>query len=98
MSERQSTGRLEPLVAGSLAVWGLADRVCLVVQGDEARLTMPDGTIVQVVRSPRGWRVTSGEASSEHAGVPGMLRALRRALAPEQRPGRMIVAPTPRNE
>lgn len=98
MSERQSSERVERLLAGSLAVWGLGGKVILAVEGGEVRLSGPEGELARVSQGGRGWRVAAAGAVSEHAGVPGMLRALRRALAPEQQPGRMIVAPPPRDD
>jgi hypothetical protein len=91
----QSAERLTALLAGSLEVWSLADKVTLIVEGGTALLRATDGLKVRVEGSAAGWRVRVGEETrgSLHAGVPGMLRAVRRALAPEQRPGRMIVAP-----
>jgi len=105
----QSGERLQRLLAGAVAVWGLEDRVALSPgAGGAATLRSADGVEVDV-EAVRGtqqrWRVRvvrparegrpGGERVTEHAGVPGLLRTVRAALAPRQRAGRMIVAPTP---
>lgn len=101
---------MRQLLAGALCVWGLEGTVSLEIGGDgAARLRGANGVEVKVragasepeqrwrvrVRRPARDGAPGRERTTHHAGVPGLLRTVRAALAPEQRPGRMIVAPTP---
>lgn len=105
----QSGERLRELLAGALAVWGLEGQVSLAVGQDGTAILRSAGGVeiaveatghprerwrMRVSRPPREGRPADRRVT-EHAGVPGLLRTVRAALAPEQRPGRMIVAPTP---
>lgn len=104
MGPGQSGGKLGALMAGALRVWGLEAEVSLAVGAAGEAVLRRGGALTVEVRALAGdpaarWqvRVTGPERrrESRHAGVPGLLRAVRAALAPEQRPGRMIVAPPP---
>ena len=51
------------------------------------------GTTLRIVpAAPHGWHVfRDEEAIASHAGLPGLLRTLRRELAPQAAAGRLII-------
>lgn len=112
-SAGQSGGDLATLLAGAVGIWGLGRRVWLSgADGGSVLLRSDDGVEISVTaedgQDGTRWRVEALTPPPEggpgrrrvtrHAGVPGMLRTVRAALAPEQRAGRMIVAPAPGRE
>lgn len=85
------TARVARVLSGALRIWG----VCASVEFDSAALTLrtPSGAALRIVpAAPHGWRVLRDACPpGTHAGLPGLLRSLRRELAPEGAPGRLIV-------
>ncbi len=109
MAPGQSNDRLYELLTGALQVWRL-ERPASVRRNDDGSISIgvAEGVIVTVSRLPKAgaerWQVAvrpppsasqADETVSAHVGTPGMLRAVRAALAPGSRPARMIVAPPP---
>ena len=82
------------MLSGALRMW----RVSASVDRDPDR---PDGCVLRtqsgvrmhvVPAMPHGWLVRrEGRAPETHAGLPGLLRALRQELAPEAAAGRLII-------
>lgn len=82
------------MLSGALRVWAVSASV----DRDPDR---PDGCVLRtqsgarmhiVPAMPHGWLVRrEGRAPATHAGLPGLLRALRQELAPEAAPGRLII-------
>jgi hypothetical protein len=87
------TARVARVLSGALRVWGVSASV----ERDPDR---PDGWVLrtQSVRmqiepvAPRGWLVRcEGRELGAHAGLPGLLRSLRKELAPQAAAGRLII-------
>ena len=81
---------LRDVLAGALRLWDVAGTV----EADEDGwiVTAGGATLRIVPRTPRGWLIVSGnETLGEHAGLQGLLRALREELAPHAPRGRLII-------
>ena len=88
------TARVARVLCGALRVWGVSASV----EHDPER---PDGVVLRTPAGVRmqiapaashGWLVLRDARSLEkHAGLPGLLRALRQELAPEAPAGRLII-------
>jgi len=86
--------RVARVLSGALRVWGVSASV----ERDPDR---PDGCVLRtqsgarmhiVPAMPHGWLVfRDAGAPGTHAGLPGLLRALRQELAPEATAGRLII-------
>jgi hypothetical protein len=81
------TDRLARVLSGALRVWAVPASVeqqsGAIVVAEHLRI-VPD--------LPHGWMVFRGEhLLGAHAGLPGLLRALRQELAPEAPAGRLII-------
>ena len=73
---RHKAERVDRVIAGALRLWG--------VPGDVELRIVPV--------EPHGWLVfRGGQLLASHAGLPGLLRALREELAPEAPRGRLII-------
>jgi len=91
---RHKTARVARVLAGALRVWGVSASV----ERDPAQagafvLRTPSGMRLQIVpAAPHGWMVMRDACAPDtHPGLPGLLRSLRQALAPEAAGGRLII-------
>ena len=82
------TERLARVLRGALRVWAVSASV------EEQPGAMVVGERLRIVAdAPHGWMVfRDAQLLGAHAGLPGLLRTLRRELAPEARRGRLIIA------
>lgn len=88
------TARVARVLSGALRVWGVSSSV----ERDPDR---PDGFVLRtqagvrmqiVPAAPHGWLVLRDARPLEkHAGLPGLLRALREELAPGAAAGRLVI-------
>ena len=99
MSDGPMQAALRRLIAESLTLWGVADRVA--IEGHDAdhlRLIGPTGPIT-IGRAPASvpfrWMVTIGERQRPAGSVTGVLRIVRAAVAPEGPSSRVRIAPAP---
>jgi hypothetical protein len=92
--------RIERVLAGALDVWGVAGTVRPDPEDARGFVIAPrTGLALRVSHHPSaGWATTlrdpvSGEevGLGRHAGLPGLLRGLREALAPEAPTGRLVI-------
>jgi len=91
---RHKTARVARVLSGALRVWGVSASV----ERDPERagafvLRTQSGIRMQIVpAAPRGWAVLrDARPPDTHQGLPGLLRSLRQALAPEAAGGRLII-------
>ena len=91
MSSHSIDRAVEGALAGALKVWGVQGSVCR--DSDGFALRAATGTELRIVRAaPLGWRIFRGtHLLGEAAGLPGLLRRLREALAPGIAGGRLII-------
>jgi hypothetical protein len=85
------TDRLARVLRGALRVWAVSasveERPGAIAVGEQLRI-VPD--------APHGWMVFRGEhLLGAHPGLPGLLRTLRRELAPGIAGGRLMIGPQP---
>jgi hypothetical protein len=92
--------RIARVLSGALAVWGVAGTVGPDPQDASGFVIVPrTGPELRVTHdAPAGWAVTLRDPSSgeevglgRHAGLPGLLRRLREALAPDAPAGRLVI-------
>ena len=92
--------RISRVFSGALAIWGVAGTVGPDPADANGFIVVSrDGVEVRVRHDPSaGWAATlsdsaSGEAVEpvRHAGLPGLLRRLREALAPDAPAGRLVI-------
>ncbi|HEV3008509.1 MAG TPA: hypothetical protein VGX52_05700 [Burkholderiales bacterium] len=88
------TAQVGRVLSGALRVWGVSASV----ESDPERpdglvLRTPAGVRMQIVpAAPHGWLVLRDARPLEkHAGLPGLLRALREELAPGAATGRLVI-------
>ena len=88
---RHKTARVARVLSGALRVWGVSASVEL--DSDVLLLRTRSGVRLQIApAAPHGWLVLRGACTlGTHAGLPGLLRALRQELAPEAAAGRLII-------
>jgi len=87
------------VLSGALGLWGVAATVAPDPEDASGFLIVPRaGAAIRVSHGAHGWTVTlrdpaSGEAAGpdRHAGLPGLLRRLREALAPDAPAGRLVI-------
>jgi hypothetical protein len=83
------TDRVVRVLSGALRLWGVLASVEADAQGGEFIVRAPSLTL----RILPGWLVfRDEELLASHAGLPGVLRTLRRELAPHAAAGRLIIA------
>jgi hypothetical protein len=86
---RHRTARVAGVLAGALRVWGVP---ATVEDADGFVVRAPSTTLRIVAGAPRGWLVfRDGDLLAMHAGLPGLLRSLRRELAPHAAAGRLVI-------
>ena len=93
--------RILLVLSGALRVWGVPGRVTRDPDATDGFVIAPlgtDGAIRVRHLDPAGWTVTLRDpaAGAEtppgcHAGLPGLLRELRRQLAPDAPAGRLVI-------
>lgn len=85
--------RLSRVLSGALRVWRVEGSVSRDPQDPHAWLIDCEGVRVALHHDPlSGWAIALGDSVERHAGLPGVLRALRAELAPEAPAGRLIIA------
>ena len=86
------TARVARVLSGALRVWAVSASVEEDREGAFLLHTRCGATLRIVPDAPHGWQVfRDEEAIANHAGLPGLLRTLRRELAPQAAAGRLIV-------
>jgi hypothetical protein len=91
--------RTARVLSGALGIWGVVAAVAPDPEDANGFVITPrTGAAVRVSHSARGWAVAlrdpaSGEEAGpdRHAGLPGLLRRLREALAPDAPAGRLVI-------
>jgi hypothetical protein len=91
--------RVARVLSGALGVWGVTGSVGPDPEDASGFVIAPcAGPELRVRLAPQGWTVAlrdpaAGEAVAlgRHAGLPGLLRGLRDALAPEAPAGRLVI-------
>jgi hypothetical protein len=92
--------RVSRILSGALDIWGVAGTVVPDPHDANGFVIAPRiGPEIRVRHdAPAGWAATlcdpvSGEAVElgRHAGLPGLLRRLREALAPDAPAGRLVI-------
>lgn len=85
------TARVARVLSGALRVWAVSASVEHTEAGFLLR-TRCGATLRIVPAAPHGWLVfRDGQALANHAGLPGLLRTVRRELAPHAAAGRLII-------
>ena len=88
------------VLSGALGIWGVAATVAPDPEDANGFLIVPrSGAAIRVSHgAPAGWALTLRDPSSgaeaalgHHAGLPGLLRRLREALAPDAPAGRLVI-------
>jgi hypothetical protein len=90
--------RISRVLSGALRIWGVAGTVGR-DPGDASGFVIAAGTGPALrIRRAAAWTVTRRDADSgaqvplgSHAGLPGLLRALRDELAPDAPAGRLLI-------
>ena len=86
------TARVARVLSGALRVWAVSASVEHDAEGEFLLHTRCGTTLRIVPAAPHGWLVfREGEVLASHAGLPGLLRTLRRELAPHAAAGRLII-------
>ena len=86
------TARVARVLSGALRLWEVAARVEQHAEGGFL-VHAASGTTLRIVP---GWLVfRDGQLLASHAGLPGVLRTLRRELAPHAAAGRLVIAAQP---
>jgi hypothetical protein len=81
------TARVARVLCGALRLWAVPGSV-----EEQSGAIVVRGRLRIVPDAPHGWMVFRGEhLLGVHAGLPGLLRALRQELAPEAPRGRLII-------
>ena len=84
------TARLARVLSGALRVWAVSASVEHNAEGVLVRAP------AMTLRIVPGWLVfRDRELLTTHAGVPGLLRTLRRELAPHAAAGRLVIGAQP---
>lgn len=92
--------RISRVLSGALGVWGVAGTVVPDPNDASAFVIAPrTGPALRVSHCVQaGWAVTLRDPASgeevglgRHAGLPGLLRRLREALAPDAPAGRLVI-------
>ena len=92
--------RISRVLSGALDVWGVAGTVGPDPEDANGFVIAPrTGREIRVSHHPSaGWAATRREPASgaevglgRHAGLPGLLRRLREALAPDAPAGRLVI-------
>ena len=92
--------RIARVLSGALGIWGVAGTVGPDPADENGFVIVPrTGPEIRVSHHPSaGWAVTlcdpssgEGRAPGRHAGLPGVLRRLREALAPDAPAGRLVI-------
>jgi hypothetical protein len=91
--------RTSRVISGALGIWGVAAAVAPDPEDANGFVITPrTGAAIRVSHSALGWVVTlrdpgSGDeaGADRHAGLPGLLRRLREALAPDAPVGRLVI-------
>lgn len=95
MNDAARHARNTRVLAGALRAWGVAGSV----ERDAGTLLVrtESGTKLRIVpATPLGWTLLDETgAIGTHAGLPGLLRALRDELAPGAPAGRLIIGAQP---
>ena len=80
--------RVARVLSGALRVWGVSATVERDAEQAGFMVRTPSTTLI--VRE--GWLVfRDGELLATHAGLPGLLRSLRREIAPHAAAGRLVI-------
>lgn len=90
------TARVARVLSGALRIWAVSASVEHDAEGAFV-LRARCGTTLRIVpAAPHGWHVfRDEEAIASHAGLPGLLRTLRRELAPHAAAGRLVIGAQP---
>jgi hypothetical protein len=92
--------RTSRVISGALGIWGVAATIAPDPADANGFVIAPrTGAAIRVSHSaPDGWAVTLRDPGSgaeaapdRHAGLPGLLRRLREALAPDAPAGRLVI-------
>jgi hypothetical protein len=81
------------VLSGALRVWAVGASVERDPQHTGGFVVLGPGATLRIVpAAPHGWSVfRDAHALGTHAGLPGLLRALRQELAPHAAAGRLII-------
>jgi hypothetical protein len=92
--------RISRVLSGALGIWGVAGTLGPDPEDPSGFvIALGTGREIRVSHHPSaGWAVTLRDPSSgeevglgRHAGLPGLLRGLREALAPDAPAGRLVI-------